>query len=53
MSMTTSEAARFLGITIDAVQRLFQSGKVRAKKVDGKWSVEKAALVARMKRKAR
>lgn len=49
--LSTSETARELGISIDAVQRLVLAGKLTAKKVDKKWRVSRRAIADRLRRK--
>ena len=48
-----SEAARILGISIDAVQKLCQAGKIPAKKDErGRWMLETKAVRERVQVKA-
>jgi excisionase family DNA binding protein len=49
----TGEAARLLGISVDACQRLCIAGKLRAKRIDNKWRISKRDIDQRLKWKAR
>lgn len=51
--LTVYETARALKISVDAVYRLCQSGKLlAAKRVNGRWSVYKSSVDNRIKEKA-
>lgn len=45
------EAARELGIRLDAVYSLIWAGKLKAKKVDGKWWIDASSVAERLKRR--
>jgi len=52
--ISVAEAAKYLGITLDATYRLLKAGKIPARKrKSGEWSVPRAAVVERRVVKAR
>ena len=48
-SVSPREAARLLGIRLDAVYGLIWSGKLKAEKRDGRWLVGRAAVDTRIR----
>lgn len=48
---STREAAKLLGISLQAVYALIWAGKLPATQVEGKWCVEQAAIDERVSRK--
>lgn len=51
--LTTTEAAHRLDVRIDYVEMLLRSGKIAARKQDGRWRVSAEAIEERLSRKAR
>jgi excisionase family DNA binding protein len=49
--MTVIEAARQLGITLDALYRLIYAGKLPARKEGKKWLIEAVAVDERVKKR--
>ena len=47
--LTVSQASRTLGITLDYVYRLIYSGKLAARKNDGRWLIPAADVESRLK----
>ena len=52
-SVSPREAARMLGIRLDAVYGLIWAGRLQAEKHDGRWHVSESAVEARMNSNAR
>jgi excisionase family DNA binding protein len=52
-TMAPREVARTLGIRLDAVYSLIWAGKLPADKVEGQWSISRAAVEARLASKTR
>ena len=50
---STSEAARVLGISIDAVQRLVLAGKLKARKIEDRWKISEKSLSSRLATRGR
>ncbi len=46
--LTTTEAARRLGIRLDYLTMLLRSGKLAARKEDGRWLVSAESVAARL-----
>ena len=51
--LTVIEAARKLGITLDALYRLIYAGKLPARKEGKKWLLPTSAVEARIREKAK
>jgi excisionase family DNA binding protein len=49
--MSVVEMCRTLGISLDNAYRLIYSGKIEAKKVDGKWQVSRSSVMERLRRR--
>ena len=47
--LTVSQASRTLGITLDYVYRLIYSGKLVARKSEGRWLIPVADVESRLK----
>ena len=47
--LTVSQASRILGITLDYVYRLIYSGKLVARKSEGRWLIPVDAIESRLK----
>jgi excisionase family DNA binding protein len=52
-TLTVSEAARRLGISLDGVYRLLYAGKLGGTKADGKWQIPAAAVGQRLQDRGR
>ena len=52
-TLSVSEAARKLGISLDGVYRLLYAGKLAGTKTDGKWRVPAAAVEERLQGRGR
>jgi len=46
MFLAAWQAADYMGITIEAIYELLESGEIEADKIDGRWRVRKSALDA-------
>ncbi len=51
--LTVSQASRTLGITLDYVYRLIYSGKLVARKSEGRWLIPAPAVESRRKSRER
>jgi excisionase family DNA binding protein len=52
-SLSVGEAARKLGVTVDAIYRRLYSGRLAASKVDGKWRIPAQAVEERLRQRAK
>jgi excisionase family DNA binding protein len=52
-TMAPREVAQTLGIRLDAVYSLIWAGKLHADKLDGRWSIPRAAVEARLNSRTR
>jgi len=50
-NVTPAQAARLLGITLDAIYRLIYAGRLAATKTGTRWFVREADVLARLKAK--
>jgi excisionase family DNA binding protein len=48
-NLTPAQAARRLGVTLDAIYRLLYAGKLTATKIGTRWLVREADVLARLK----
>jgi len=48
MLTTTTAAARLLGVSVRRVRRLAETGRLPARRVDGRWLIERAAVMDRV-----
>jgi excisionase family DNA binding protein len=51
--LSVGQAARKLGISLDAVYRLLYSGKLEGSKNDGKWHIPTATVEDRLRKRGR
>ncbi len=50
LTVTTTEAARRLGIRLDYLYMLLRSGKLAGRKKDGRWLISAESVTARLER---
>jgi excisionase family DNA binding protein len=51
--LSTAEAARALGVSVDAVYKLIYAAKLAARKVNGVWVISATAVEARAERRGK